>query len=637
MLFHFLKMQVMKVQRDPWGLLVFAAIVVACGCVYASFLQTPSLLFSSFGHDRNAHFLSALKLATDIRSLSLIQFLIDLEKIRTWPPLHALYVGGVSSFVGTDYRYSVIANIIAWGAGAFFAYGLSAAIARDCKRFAGAVTVVFYLLSPAHRAYACDFMLETLGSTLTLAALYYFIQFKDKLTNSLQPLAVSLSCLFFAKYNYWMLVVMAIVLVEVVSRRSMIWDNIVRFPWLATSNWLRAQPRVWANYPLLILIGYLVFKVGLERFHWIAPSAAQSKHENLVHFVYIALLVRVASQWKVESYLIYLGLPGPLRTLCQWHVLPILIWFVFPKRLGYFLWYLGPSNGPNAADRSLYASAMYYWSEAAEAYHSLPLLFYVAIGLAAIALVSQFLKPNAAAVVFALLFIAMALTLNHPNQKSRFLHSWLPTLWILAGLGASEIVRLVGLAFSTSMRERLSSFVTASSLMLVLPWTIWQLDHGHSPESWNRNAVSCMPVARAYLGWIPTDQKIAILGTLPVEYFAEWTYIGEFPDRARPYTAADMRWFSNAYSLNRERFDGWILEYRPQSIVLIDVLEESSLAFPDFEHFRQYRDLIAEHPEYALSQKETLPREGCEVSLWTRSGASARPAVQTNSVRDDMP
>ena len=34
--------------------------------------------------------------------------------------------------------------------------------------------------------------------------------------------------------------------------------------------------------------------------------------------------------------------PPPLRTLLLWHGGAVALWFLFPKRLSYFLWYLSP-------------------------------------------------------------------------------------------------------------------------------------------------------------------------------------------------------------------------------------------------------------------------------------------------------
>jgi hypothetical protein len=34
----------------------------------------------------------------------------------------------------------------------------------------------------------------------------------------------------------------------------------------------------------------------------------------------------------------------------------------------------------------------------------------------------------------------MVLVTVHPNQQTRFLHSWLPAMWVLAGAGAGALL-----------------------------------------------------------------------------------------------------------------------------------------------------------------------------------------------------
>jgi hypothetical protein len=46
----------------------------------------------------------------------------------------------------------------------------------------------------------------------------------------------------------------------------------------------------------------------------------------------------------------------------------------------------------------------------------------------------------ACAVAVALAYFGLVLTLAHPNQKARFLHSWLPMVWVLGGVGVGRIL-----------------------------------------------------------------------------------------------------------------------------------------------------------------------------------------------------
>ena len=78
---------------------------------------------------------------------------------------------------------------------------------------AGLVAALFIAASPAHRAYATDIMLESLGAALSLLALYCYlltVQGQPDETGKARCLAAALLLLFLEKYNYWLLVVLAL-------------------------------------------------------------------------------------------------------------------------------------------------------------------------------------------------------------------------------------------------------------------------------------------------------------------------------------------------------------------------------------------------------------------------------------------
>ena len=43
----------------------------------------------------------------------------------------------------------------------------------------------------------------------------------------------------------------------------------------------------------------------------------------------------------------------PWRALVRWHAWPALVWMLLPKHLGYFLWFLSPTNNPTQQDTGL--------------------------------------------------------------------------------------------------------------------------------------------------------------------------------------------------------------------------------------------------------------------------------------------
>src|SRR5205085_11596290 len=115
-------------------------------------------------------------------------------------------------------------------------------------------------------------------------------------------------------------------------------------------------------------------------------------------------------------------------------------WFLLPRHLGCFLWYLSPGNAYPGQKADLSAGLCDYARWAAQDYHPAPWAALLAAFLFLVALLSwRRLRPGASAVL-CLVLIAAALAVAHPNRKPRNLHSWLAGAWVGTGVGLAALV-----------------------------------------------------------------------------------------------------------------------------------------------------------------------------------------------------
>jgi len=223
-----------QVARPPvrrFGIFLGPLLVAGTGTLlavlaYGRFLEVAPHLWTSGIHDRNAHYWLGLGFALDFRQGDLLHFFHDLHAARVWTPLHALLVGIVQAIGGPDYRLAVLPSLAAWVGTAVFAFLAARRAVPRGGDLAGFTAAVFVLASPAHQAFGTDIMLESLGACLSLAVIYaYQVAVQERSAWGGRLLGLALSALFFHKYNYYLLVAIALLAAVLIAdpRRWIRW------------------------------------------------------------------------------------------------------------------------------------------------------------------------------------------------------------------------------------------------------------------------------------------------------------------------------------------------------------------------------------------------------------------------------
>src|SRR5205823_1880764 len=150
---------------------------------------------------------------------------------------------------------------------------------------------------------------------------------------------------------------------------------------------------------------------------------------NLVTVTFAILFARLLIEWRRIN-------TGPTITqILRWHGLPVAISFLLPQRLSVFAWYLGPLNVGEAQKPPLREAIAFYQQAVAADYHVAAWSMLVAAVLFLLALLTVSKWRTGGAVLIWLVLISAASAVAHPNQKSRFLHSWWPAAWVAGAAG----------------------------------------------------------------------------------------------------------------------------------------------------------------------------------------------------------
>ncbi|MDQ2688636.1 MAG: hypothetical protein M3Y28_12295, partial [Armatimonadota bacterium] len=501
--------------RWDWPIIVVLTVAVsAAALLLVRFLAAPRRLWDDAIHDRNAHLYSGLCLATNVAHGRLGQLFSDLDSFRSWPPLHDGLLVGAALLLGRgDERWAVLPSLAGWVGTAVFAALLARRAVFSGGTVAGMLAALFVLTSPAQRAFATDVMLESLGACLTLSCLFYYLRaVQERSVPSTRALALALTLLFFHKYNYWLLVVFGLGVDLLWTHRATVMDALREHGKNGDAGrWLARQAKRPLNWLLLLLTAAVIAitATGGTDLELFGKRISVHSGANLLTVAYAVFFLRVWL-WYRRVGRARIAQSPRTRALWVWHVCPVAVWFLWPQKLAAFLWVNDPAANTGAhPQHSLWSGYAYYWGCLARDYHVGAWSVLVVLALTAVAVVAaeqNRLRPGATGILWFAL-VAAVLTFHHPYHASRFLHSWIPAVWVAAGIGAGYLVH-----------RPLFALLTGALAVALLPALIAP---AHAPEGGIHQGVpSALAVTDAYLPALADSRHAAVLSNVPMKFLA---------------------------------------------------------------------------------------------------------------------
>lgn len=604
--------------------LVLLATVAIAISVYAYFWQHSRELWWWMGHDRHTHYMYALDLALDIRTGNLVRFLHDFDRMRVWGPVHPILVAALQLVAGPDHRLAVVPSMFGWILTVWCAFLIPRRLLPSGGNAAGLLAAMLVAVSPAHRAYATDCMYESLGAGLSLAALYlYLVVLQDGTRRAAVLLGLTLSVLFLHKYNYWILVVVGLGAGEFV-RQPKAWLQYAfalcqrdRLP-----NWVFAEFKQPLNYlTLAFAVGALAITVTgggvIALGSW--RMSMQEPH-NFVHFAYITFFVRLVLWWRQTGRDWSLTIPPTVRELLRWHGGIIALWFLMPKRLSYFLWYLGPNNDDQRRESVPFMHGLpYYFQGLQDDYLTLTWSVYLLAGMLVLGLLAwRKLQPGASALMIFLL-IATYLTCQHPMLKYRFMHSWIAVAWVVGAVGLIYTVQqIIGLV-SRDWRPWAAGITCATMIGLLAPAL---LEPGRAQEGGLKpNEPSPLRITDTYLPALADARNPTIISNVSTRFLWTWTFIEQHHHHN---VAAEIKNFK-AFEDNPAQVKQWLDSTRSDALVLIDIRPGTTYDWKTNEYvdLSAFKQTLAAQAVWVEAHRWELP-EGVTITLWEKSTKSAR-------------
>jgi hypothetical protein len=597
--------------------LVLAGALIAAVGLYTRFLGLHRHLWDNPVHDRNAHYLYALRLASDLRHARVFSFLAHVNQAGIWPPLHGVLAAAVLLVGGLDHRLAVLPSLAGWVGTVVLAFLVGRRVLPRGGTWAGLVAALFVAASPAHRAYATDIMLESVGACLTLAVLYLYLRAVQSIDDPAvagRRLGLALTALFLHKYNYWLLVVLALAADQAAAR----W-RALRLPAAGTiTAWLRRQTRRPSTVLLLSLVGLVTAATcwGPRPVEVAGLRLSVYPPNILLSVTYGVFSIRVIGWWRASGRQSVSRLDPRVRGVVYWHAWPAAVWLLLPGHAGGFLWYLGPGNAHPGQHISILDGVRDYSRWLVEDYHVEPTVAAAAAALCLLGLLSwRRCAPGGAAVLW-LVVLGACLTVTHPNHKGRNLHSWLAAAWVAAG---------VGLAAWTRARRDLSWGGLRPWLgvgcLAALAGANGQalLAGGHALEGGPHLAHhSFLDVTDTYVPDLAAAGRATVLAAAPVRTLTQWALF----EWCGGLDRLEEHWygFGDDASANRDGFNRWLAETTCDTIVFVGPLpgQRRWEPGPECDVVGQFLDPLRRQKVFHLARAQDFAHLGLQVFVWKR-------------------
>ncbi len=382
--------------------------------------------------DLAAHLLNGWTTYDHVANGDLVRFLWDIWSQGYWPPGQSLFQLPFYAAASGSISGGLHSSTAAFAMTAIGSVVLLGHIAGHRAWLPAALTVALMSTSPFFLAYATVAMSEMLGALAQMIVLVCYARYeRTRDAAATRWLAVSLSLLFFTKYNYFILLAVPLAwhvfLVETADTPARARLRAVQPAAAAWCSTARGAATV--GYLLLVVailsVGGFSMSVGEHRIAF--RTVGYSLHPLLYAWLAYAWYTHRQDRWDLKR----LAATDPrLPPLILWFVVPVTVWLASPfpnhiKDLVYLV--VNIPMGPQSTHLGLAA----YLNAIRTDYFAHPVVFVAALGTFLSAAGRYRSQPPLIRLLIATAALQFAMVTAHHTRDARFLLLAMPPFWIV--------------------------------------------------------------------------------------------------------------------------------------------------------------------------------------------------------------
>lgn len=440
---------------------IFIYIGIAIGHHTISVVKEESLLPR---WDEAAHALDGWFTYYYLKKFDLPMFVWHLWTRGTWPFVNPLYTGLFYFVGGPTYLSALIGNVVAFIFIGMMSSYLLIIVNRNIPVLAITVMIFFLFTSPMYLAYSSLSMMEIFGSLIQLIVFitYYLSRFKETANKERygKIFAISLTILFFTKFNYFLMLALPIVIYEYIMATKK-WNYRYHFKfWKKAGKWLISSllGRIFIIY--CVFISAVMITGGFE-FRILGRDVSMRTPGASGYIFLYALLIKFWFQHRkgVIPWNRLFKLDCRIRLLIVFFAIPVLVWFAvpYPNHMVEFFGFLVPA-GRAEGGLSFFPGILHYVKLIETEYFSEKIVFILGIAIYGVGIIRFKKQQDFTKWLILVSLTQVFCTALHPYKQARFVFLALIPIWFIIAMESEYWIGLL------NMRRKFISIILSAAV-----------------------------------------------------------------------------------------------------------------------------------------------------------------------------
>lgn len=385
--------------------------------------------------DPATHSLYGWRLYYYLSQFNLPMFLWSIWSEGLWPFMYYLYQLPLHLIIGSRWEGAAVSSLIGFMLAGLLSIFYIFKLIKNHAAIPSSVFIMFFISSPMYLAYSSLPMTEIFGSLIQLIVLTSYLLMNDSKSHKHAVLfSVSLTMLFFTKYNYFLLVAIPIIINEYLLY-TLNWTPKEHFVGLLKFTKIifsRLTGKLLFLY--FIFISFIILTGGFE-INIFDKKISIHSIGNTGYLVLYLLLIKLWVEYKKKrkEYAKIFSKDYRIKPLITYFVIPLIIWFAIPYP-NHIKEFFGLVINRSTEEINFFSSIPYYFNVLRKEYFSNDIIFFVGLFVFFIAIINY--RKQIPIIKFLIItsVIQTLFVVSHPYKSTRFIFLALIPLWLVISL-----------------------------------------------------------------------------------------------------------------------------------------------------------------------------------------------------------